>query len=90
MDIKLDDLKGPEIRALLERPSRDPGELEGSCYSYVSDAEAGHIASRHRYDASQKTYLPVEGAGSVTTQATLADGDAGRAWARRIWADMLG
>jgi NADPH-dependent 2,4-dienoyl-CoA reductase/sulfur reductase-like enzyme len=78
------------LDALLDRPARDPADLAGSCYSYVTDRDAGHIASRHRYDAAQGTYLPEESAGSVSTIASAADGDAAKAWAHRIWADMLG
>jgi len=78
------------LDALLGRPARDPADIEGSCYSYVTDRAAGHIASRHRYDVARKTYLPVERAGSVSTEASTADGWAGQAWARRIWDDMLG
>lgn len=78
------------VDALLARPPGAPAELEGSCYSYVSDREAGHIVSRHRYDAARRTYLPIEGAASVATQASADDARAGLAWAQRIWADMLG
>lgn len=59
------------------------------CYSFVSDTEAVHVASVHRYDAGQKTMLPVPGAGGVSGAASALEGHYAMAWAHNIWADTL-
>lgn len=64
--------------------------LTSTCYSFVDERRAGHVASVHRYDAAQRTYLPVPGAGGVAPAATEVEARYGLAWARAIWRDMLG
>ena len=64
--------------------------LTSTCYSFVDDRRAGHVASVHRYDAAQRTYLPVPDAGGVAPEATVEEGRYAMAWARAIWRDMLG
>jgi sulfide dehydrogenase [flavocytochrome c] flavoprotein chain len=63
--------------------------LSNACYSFINDREAAHIASVHRYDAQQKTFLTVPGAGGVSGEKSAREGDYGFAWARAIWSDML-
>jgi sulfide dehydrogenase [flavocytochrome c] flavoprotein subunit len=60
------------------------------CYSYVSDKEAMHVTSVHRYDAEKKTILPVTGAGGVSAQRSELEKAYADTWARNIWADTLG
>ena len=60
------------------------------CYSYVSDKEAMHVTSVHRYDPEKKTILPVAGAGGVSPQRSELEKTYADAWARNIWADSLG
>jgi len=60
------------------------------CYSYVSDKEAMHVTSVHRYDAEKKTILPVTGAGGVSAQRSELEKAYADAWAKNIWADTLG
>jgi sulfite dehydrogenase len=60
------------------------------CYSYVSDKEAMHVTSVHRYDADKKTVLPVQGAGGVSAQRNELEKSYADTWARNIWADSLG
>ncbi|MDQ3061103.1 MAG: FCSD flavin-binding domain-containing protein [Pseudomonadota bacterium] len=60
------------------------------CYSFVSDTDAVHVASVHRYDAAKKTMLPVPGAGGVSGAASELEGRYAMAWAATIWADTLG
>ncbi len=61
-----------------------------TCYSFVSDKQAVHVASVHRYDERDKTMLPVKGAGGLSAQASELEAGYARAWAHNIWADMLG
>ena len=61
-----------------------------TCYSFVSDKEAVHVASVHTYDAKDKTFKTVPGSGGLSTAASAVEGVYGWAWAQNIWADMLG
>ena len=61
-----------------------------TCYSFVSDKEAVHVASVHSYDAKDKTLKTVPGSGGLSSAATELEGMYGWAWAQNIWADMLG
>lgn len=60
------------------------------CYSYVSDKEAMHVTSVHRYDAEKKTILPVAGAGGVSPKRSELEKAYADTWSRNIWADSLG
>ena len=61
-----------------------------TCYSFVSDKEAVHVASVHNYDAKDKTFKTVPGSGGLSTAASELEGMYGWAWAQNIWADTLG
>jgi NADPH-dependent 2,4-dienoyl-CoA reductase/sulfur reductase-like enzyme len=61
-----------------------------TCYSFVSASQAVHVASVHRYDGREKTMLPVKGAGGLSAQASDLEATYAMAWARNIWAEMLG
>jgi sulfide dehydrogenase [flavocytochrome c] flavoprotein chain len=60
-----------------------------TCYSFVTDEDAVHVASVHRYDAEKKTMLAVTGSGGVSVAASELEGRYAHAWARNIWADTL-
>lgn len=64
--------------------------IANTCYSYVSDKEAMHVTSVHRYDTEKKTLLPVAGAGGLSPQRSEVEKGYADAWARNIWADTLG
>jgi len=64
--------------------------ITNTCYSYVSDKAAMHIASVHEYDNEQRTMLPIEGAGGVSEVANEAEGLIAESWAHNIWNDVLG
>jgi NADPH-dependent 2,4-dienoyl-CoA reductase/sulfur reductase-like enzyme len=64
--------------------------LSNTCYSYTSDTEAVHIASIHHYDAEKKTLVTVPGSGGLSSAPNALEGAYAQAWARNIWADMLG
>jgi sulfide dehydrogenase [flavocytochrome c] flavoprotein chain len=63
--------------------------INNTCYSFVSDREAMHVASVHRYDPAQKTLVPLKGAGGVSAARSELEGGYAWSWARNIWADML-
>lgn len=78
------------LRALAGEPPADPPTINNTCYSFITDRAAVHVASVHRYDAPQRTYLPVEGAGGLSTAMSEREGAYGFAWADNIWRDTLG
>ena len=63
--------------------------LSNTCYSFVSDREAMHVASVHRWDDAQRTLLPVPGAGGVSAARNEPEARLAVAWARSLWADAL-
>jgi sulfide dehydrogenase [flavocytochrome c] flavoprotein chain len=69
-------------------PNPDP-VIANTCYSYVSDSEVIHIASVHRYDAAQKTFVTVPGTTGVSAARSELEALYGWAWAQNIWSDML-
>lgn len=59
-----------------------------TCYSFVDDKQAMHVANVYRYDPAKKSMVSAEG-GGVSTKASLQEGDYAQAWAQNIWADTL-
>ncbi len=78
------------ILAALAGRDYEPPTLNNTCYSFINDREAVHVASVHRYETSQRTYAAVPGSGGLSSAKSVVEGDYGLAWARSIWADMLG
>ena len=60
-----------------------------TCYSYVSENDAIHVASVHRYDAEKKTMTIVPGSGGVSAARNAIEGAYAMAWANNIWSDTL-
>lgn len=60
-----------------------------TCYSFVTETDAMHVASVHRYNAALRTMLPVPGTGGASAKANPDEWPLGLAWAQGIWADML-
>jgi sulfide dehydrogenase [flavocytochrome c] flavoprotein chain len=59
-----------------------------TCYSFVDDKQAMHVANVYRYDPAKKTMVSAEG-GGVSSKASVQEGDYAQAWAQNIWADTL-
>ncbi|HSH88136.1 MAG TPA: NAD(P)/FAD-dependent oxidoreductase [Methylophilus sp.] len=59
-----------------------------TCYSFVDDKQAMHVANVYRYDPAKKSMVSAEG-GGVSTKASVQEGDYAQAWAQNIWADTL-
>lgn len=78
------------VAALSDQPVNPSPMMNNTCYSFINDREAVHVASVHRYDATQKTFLTVPGSGGLSTAQSAREGDYGFAWAQAIWKDMLG
>jgi len=64
--------------------------IANTCYSYVDDREAIHVASVHRYEPAQKTMVVVPGTSGVSAARSALEGSYAAGWAQNIWADMLG
>jgi sulfite dehydrogenase len=64
--------------------------LMNTCYSFVTPGDAIHVASVHRYDAADKTFKTVPGAGGVSATASALEGRYALSWAENIWRDTLG
>jgi len=75
------------LAALAGQPIDPSPVLNNTCYSFITDRDAAHIASVHQYDRAQKTFLPVPGAGGLSAAANAQEGDYAFAWARNIWND---
>ena len=60
----------------------------------IADPSGGyyamHVTSLHRYAADQKTFIQVPGSSSFSKAPDEADAALAFAWAKSIWADMLG
>lgn len=59
-----------------------------TCYSYVSDKSAMHVANVYRYDPAKKMMVSAEG-GGVSSAPSELEGSYAAAWANNIWADVL-
>ena len=59
-----------------------------TCYSYVTDKAAIHVANVYRYDAVKKIMVSAEG-GGVSASPSEQEGLYAKAWAQNIWADTL-
>jgi sulfide dehydrogenase [flavocytochrome c] flavoprotein subunit len=81
---------GALVSMLTGRPVNPQPVIANVCYSYVSDSEAMHVVSVHRYDADKKTILPVPNSGGVSAARSALEKAYADTWSRNIWADMLG
>jgi NADPH-dependent 2,4-dienoyl-CoA reductase/sulfur reductase-like enzyme len=78
------------VVALLRGESPNPAPtLSNTCYSYLSDKLAAHVASVHKYDLAERTMKPVPGAGGVSAAMNALEARYADEWARNIVADML-
>lgn len=59
-----------------------------TCYSFVDDKQAMHVANVFRYDANKKLMLSAEG-GGVSMNPSEKEGAYAQSWAQNIWADTL-
>jgi len=67
----------------------DPAPVfANTCYSYVTDKSAMHVANVYRYDEGKKIMVSAEG-GGVSMSPSEKEGAYAIAWAQNIWADTL-
>jgi sulfide dehydrogenase [flavocytochrome c] flavoprotein subunit len=63
--------------------------LTNTCYSFVDERRAIHIASVHEYTSAERTFKTVPGSGGASSAANELEGRYAWAWAHAIWADAL-
>ena len=81
---------GAVVDLLADRAPSPRPMLTNTCYSFVSDKDAIHVASVHAWDDAKKTLLAVPGSGGLSAAANALEGGYADSWARNIWADTLG
>jgi sulfide dehydrogenase [flavocytochrome c] flavoprotein chain len=77
------------IVELMSNRTPDPAPVfANTCYSFVNDKQAMHVATVYRYDANKKIMLAAEG-GGVSLAPSEQEGQYANAWAANIWSDVL-
>jgi NADPH-dependent 2,4-dienoyl-CoA reductase/sulfur reductase-like enzyme len=77
------------VALLTGRTVNDTPVLANTCYSFVTDKDAMHVASVHQYDKDKKTLIAVQGAGGLSPGWTPLEGAYAFSWATNIWADSF-
>ena len=77
------------IAAIMDDRAPDPAPVfANTCYSFVDDRRAMHVAHVYRYDTNKKMMLAAEG-GGVSEHPSIEEGKYAHDWARNIWSDVL-
>jgi sulfide dehydrogenase [flavocytochrome c] flavoprotein chain len=77
------------ILALQAGQEPDPAPVfANTCYSYVNDKMAMHVANVYRYDPAKKIMVSADG-GGVSDHPSEQEGQFAGAWADNIWSDVL-
>jgi len=69
------------------QPEQEP-VFSNTCYSFIDNEQAVHVAAVYRYDRDQKQMIAMPG-GGVSASPSKLEGAYANAWAKNIWADML-
>lgn len=69
-------------------PEQQP-VFSNTCYSFIDDQQAGHVAAVYRYNQEQQSMIAMPG-GGVSAHASKLEGVYANAWAKNIWHDTLG
>jgi hypothetical protein len=64
-------------------------KFANTCYSFVNDKEAMHVAGVYQYDAEKKIMAAVDGTVGVSGTWSEIEGGYAQAWAQNIWSDVL-
>lgn len=68
-------------------PEQEP-VINNTCYSFIDNKQAMHVAAVYRYDKEQAEMKVMSG-GGVSEHASELEGAYAEAWAQNIWADAL-
>lgn len=67
----------------------DPSPVfANTCYSFVDDKQAMHVAKVYRYDSAKRIMVGAAG-GGLSPHASVQEGKYAQAWANNIWSDVL-
>jgi len=77
------------IALIKSQPVNREPVMINTCYSFVDDRNAGHVATVHVYDPAQKMMVVVKGSGGLSGKANELEGAYAMSWAQNIWADTL-
>jgi hypothetical protein len=64
--------------------------IANTCYSFVSNTEAMHVAGVFRYDGGKRTMVPVQGAGGLSKEPSPSEAVHAFGWAFNILHDTFG
>jgi len=70
-----------------EEVDQEPA-FANTCYSFVDDKQAVHVANVYRYDAKDKE-MRAAPSGGISATPSLEEGAQADVWAENIWADVL-
>ncbi len=76
------------VELMLNRTPDPAPVFANTCYSFVSDNEAMHVATVYRYDPNKKIMIAADG-GGVSLKPSVQEGNYAQAWAANIWSDVL-
>lgn len=76
------------IAELQDMPPDPVPVFANTCYSFVDDRMAAHVAHVYRYQPDKQMMVAAEG-GGVSAMASLIEGSYAQAWAQNIWSDTL-
>ena len=77
------------VVAMLAQKEPDPAPVfANTCYSFINDKMAMHVANVYRYDNAKKVMVSAEG-GGVSDKPSELEGSYAQAWAKNIWSDVL-
>jgi NADPH-dependent 2,4-dienoyl-CoA reductase/sulfur reductase-like enzyme len=62
--------------------------FSNTCYSFIDDKRAMHVANVYRYDAGKKIMVSEQG-GGISASSSEQEGKYANAWAINIWSDVL-
>ncbi|OUR73320.1 flavocytochrome C [Methylophaga sp. 41_12_T18] len=68
-------------------PEQQP-VINNTCYSFVDNNQAVHVAAVYRYNKEQQSMIAMPG-GGVSDAPSELEGAYANAWAKNIWADAL-
>ncbi len=63
--------------------------IANTCYSFVSQTEAIHVAAVYRYDAAKKTMVAAPGAGGLSPAPSTTESLFAMSWAGNIMSDTI-
>ncbi|MCX8099599.1 MAG: NAD(P)/FAD-dependent oxidoreductase [Casimicrobiaceae bacterium] len=77
-------------RQLAGEPPLEDIAIANTCYSFVTQSDAIHVAAVYRYDPKERTMKPVQGAGGLSDRESPIEGIYAMGWITNILDEMLG